>query len=82
MALSKPHVLNVELMENSSDNSEPWNLSNISDDCKELIFEHLDWADLLSLADTNKQLYAAVCRVYKRKYGNAIICLGYPYFRY
>lgn len=52
------------------------NLSNMNDDCKEFIFEHLDWQDLLSIADTNKQLYSAACRVFKRKYGNAKISLG------
>lgn len=72
----------AEQMEISSDNSKAPNLPNINDDCKEHIFEYLDWSDLLTLADTNKQLYTAVCQVFKRKYGNAKICLGFPVFRY
>lgn len=58
--------------------SEPSNLSNINNDCKEFIFDHLEWPDLLAIADTNMQLCTAVCRVFKRKYGNAKICLGLP----
>lgn len=72
------HAEAVQLVQNLSDSTEPLNLSNINDDCKELIFERLDWPHLLNLADTNKQLYTAVCRVFKRKYGNAKICLGFP----
>lgn len=68
----------AQMVENSSVIVEPLNLSNINDDCKHAIFEHLDWLDLLSLADTNKQLYPAVCGVFRRKYGNAKICLGLP----
>lgn len=71
-------AMDVQLVEISSDSTEPMNLSTINDDCKEFIFEHLDWPDLLSCADTNKQLYTAICRVFKRKYGNAKICLGFP----
>lgn len=60
---------------------EALNLTTINDDCKELIFEHLEWIDLTSIADTNKQLYPSVCRVFKRKYGsiNSKIDFGLPY---
>lgn len=49
----------------------PLNLTTINDDCKELIFEHLEWSDLLNIAETNKKLYSAACIVFKRKYGKA-----------
>lgn len=58
---------------------EPLSLTTINNDCKELIFQHLEWEDLLSLADTSKQLYSPVCYIFKRKYGkNAKIELGLP----
>lgn len=48
----------------------PLNLVDIHDDCKELIFEHLEFADLVNIAETSKQLNKAVCAVFKRNYGN------------
>ncbi|XP_031639581.1 uncharacterized protein LOC116351603 [Contarinia nasturtii] len=45
------------------------NLTDINDDCKTLIFKHLEWKDLISVAETSKQLYKAACDVYKQKYG-------------
>lgn len=44
------------------------NLITINNDCKELIFEFLEWPDLISLADTSKELKSSVCRVFRRKY--------------
>lgn len=55
---------------------EPINLLTINNDCKEIIFDHLGWLDLLNIADTSKQLYLAVCHSFKRKYGNAKIDFG------
>lgn len=75
-------TMDVQNEENVLVQSEPSNLSNINNDCKELIFEHLEWLDLLNLADTNKQLNVAVCRVFKRKYSSAKICLGIKLHRY
>lgn len=57
---------------------EPLNLSTIHNDCKQLIFEYLEWSDLVNVADTSKQLYAAVCNVFKRKYGSKKIDFGFP----
>lgn len=61
--------------------SESLDLTTINDDCKQLIFEHLDWIDLISVADTSKQLYTSVCGVFKRKYGgnDARVDFGLPY---
>lgn len=60
---------------------EPLGLATINNDCKELIFEHLEWIDLLSLADTSKQLNLSVCRTFKRKYGgiDSQIDFGLPF---
>lgn len=45
-------------------------ITNINTDCRELIFEHLEFNDLVNIADTSKQFYSTVCLVYKRKYVN------------
>lgn len=57
---------------------EPLKLTTINNDCKELIFDYLEWPDMIKIADSNKQLYTAVCRAFKRKYANAKIDLGFP----
>lgn len=56
--------------------SEPLTLVTINNDCKELIFEHLEVKDLVNIAETNKELKTAVCAVFRRKYGNKIITYG------
>lgn len=61
-----------------AESPEPLNLTTINNDCKELIFERLEWPDLINLADTSKQLLASVCRVFSRKYGKAKIDIGLP----
>lgn len=71
----------AQMVENSLVTAESLDLTNINNDCKEIIFEYLEWLDLLSLADTNKQLYTAVCHVFKRKYGNTKMCIGLPQYR-
>lgn len=65
----------------SSETDESLNLITINEDCKELIFRHLEWIDLINVADTSKQLYASVCRIFNRKYGgsNSRIDFGLPY---
>lgn len=39
-------------MELSPNMSEPLNLTIINDDCKELIFEYLEWQDLIHLNES------------------------------
>lgn len=58
-------------MEMLAEAPESLNLLTIIDDCKELIFEHLGWIDLINVADTSKHLHAAACRVFHRKYGGS-----------
>lgn len=53
------------------------NLTSISNDVKILIFEFLDWLDLISVAETNKTLHTAASDVYKRKYGKGRLYLKY-----
>lgn len=43
-------------------------LNELVDDCKEMVFEHLELADLLNVADTNTQLQPMVHQVFERKY--------------
>lgn len=63
----------------SSEVAEPLNLVTINYDCKEHIFEYLEYPDLISLADTSKQLRVAIVRVFNRKYmKNGRIDFGLP----
>lgn len=55
---------------NASDILKTTNIKNLNSDCLESIFEYLEFNDLLSLADSNKHFYSAICVVYKRKYEN------------
>lgn len=63
---------------NLSISSQPLNLTNIDDDVKILIFESLEWSDLISVAETSKTLHTAACNVYKRKYGRGRLDLHCP----
>lgn len=45
-------------------------ITDLNSDCKEIIFEYLEFYDLLRIADSSKQFYNAVCRVFKRKYSD------------
>lgn len=66
----------------TSDDIQPLKLTTIDEDSKILIFEHLELIDLISLAETSKELYAAVCDVYKRKYGKTEIQITPRCYRY
>lgn len=66
-----------KIVDNKLDTSpEPLILTDVNDYCKIKIFEHLTWSELLSCAETNKQLRVAACVVFKRKYGNARLKLA------
>lgn len=54
----------------------PINLTTLNDDCKQHIFDYLEWSDLVSVADTSKQLRTAVYRTFQGKYRNANIDIG------
>lgn len=51
-------------------------LTTVIEDCKEHIFEYLEWPSLLNLADTSKHLITAACNGFQRKYRNAKIDIG------
>lgn len=57
----------------TSEDLQPLKLTTIDEDSRISIFEYLELIDLISLADTSKELHAAVCDVYKRKYGKVQI---------
>ena len=63
-----------------SGSPEPLKLAAINNDCKEQIFNHLEWTDMINIADTSKQLYTSVCRAFKLKYGKAKIDIGFPIY--
>lgn len=46
-------------METLPEISEPLKLTTINDDCKELIFECLEWRDLINVTETNFTLQFA-----------------------
>lgn len=56
--------------QNPSSIKEKTNITDLNVDCMENIFECLDLNDLLSLSNTSKIFYVAVCRVYKKIYGH------------
>lgn len=58
------------------------NLTTIIDDCKVEIFQYLQWQDLMSIAETNKQLYAAVCLAFRQKYGTGKVYIFQQNYRY
>lgn len=68
-------------MELSPEMSEPLKLTTINNDCVELIFEYLEWRDMITLAETAKMFHTSVCRVFHRKYSNSRIDIGH-YFNY
>lgn len=64
-----------KIVDNLDTVPEPLILTDVNDDCKIKIFEHLIWSDLLSLCETSKQLRVASSDVFKRKYGNTTFWL-------
>lgn len=53
-----------------TDFSERKSITILNTDCLELIFEHLEFNDLLNVADSTKHFYDAACLVYKTKFMN------------
>lgn len=45
------------------------NFTSVNNDCMQLIFEHLEWKDLVNVVETCKSFQDAACEVFKRKYG-------------
>lgn len=60
--------------------SKPEDLTTINNDCKELIFDYLEWSDLINIADSSKTFQTAACTVFKRKYGYGKIEFGSTIF--
>lgn len=60
---------------NSMDITEIPNLTSINDDCKQKIFDYLEYGDLINIAETSKKLHTAVHAAFKRKYGNGKLSL-------
>lgn len=53
------------------------NLTTINDDCKARIFEYLKLSDLISIAETSKELHTSVRDVFKRRYGHGKLVIGH-----
>lgn len=56
------------LVENSAISNDTTKITDLNSDCMEYIFENLNFYDLLSVADSSKQFYGAVCQVFRRNY--------------
>lgn len=52
----------------SQETTERLCFTTINPDCMQLIFEHLEWRDLVNVAETCKIFYTQACIVFKRKY--------------
>lgn len=55
---------------------------DLNTDCLEIIFGHLEFNELLNVADSSKQFYSATCQVYRRKFQNINPIFGlkeYPF---
>lgn len=50
-------------------------LHELIDDCKEIVFEHLELADLLNVADTNTQMQPTVRNTFERNHSNRRIVI-------
>lgn len=50
-------------------------LNDMIDDCKEMVFDHLELVDLLNMADTNTEMQPMVCQVFERKHSNRRIVI-------
>lgn len=55
---------------NASIELEITKITDLNIDCMEKNFNNLEFNDIINLADSNKQFYIALCRIYKKKYVN------------
>lgn len=60
-----------------TENIEILNLTSINYDCKLKIFEYLEYADLINIAETSKKLHTAAHAAFKRKYGQGTLIIDY-----
>lgn len=60
----------IDSFDNAMNITETTKIIALNTDCLELIFEHLEFFDLINISDTNKHFYCAACQVYKRKHQN------------
>lgn len=75
---SSKYLGDAHLLEMLPEAPEPLKLTTINNGCKELIFDYLEWTDMINIADSSKTLYPAVCKSFNRKYRNAKIYFGVP----
>lgn len=61
----------IDLLEqNAKSISQPKKITNLNTDCMEIVFENLEFNDLVNVIDSSKEFYSAACQVYKNKYIN------------
>lgn len=64
------------LQNQDMDIPEPLKLTTINNDCKEIIFDLLEWRDLINVAETSRLFHTSVCHVFRRKYSGTKIAIG------
>lgn len=57
-------------------------ITNLDDDCLDVIFRHLDLNELINVADSSKQFQNSVCRVYRSNYRNVRMLFYKVNFKY
>lgn len=60
----------IVLQQSTTTTTKATGLHDLIDDCKEMIFEHVELADLLNVADTNTQMQPTVCQIFERNHSN------------
>lgn len=63
----------IELVELMPESGAPLSLETLNSDCQQLILDYFKWKDLLNVAETSKNLNAAACLAFKRKYGQRVV---------
>lgn len=68
-------IANEEEIVLQQSTTQPTGLHDLIDDCKEMVFDHLELADLLNVADTNTQMLPTVCQIFERNHSNRRIVI-------
>lgn len=69
--MSSKYLNDIDQLSNSAGHlHETTKFTNLNTDCMELVFNHLELNDLLSVADSSKVFHAPICQVFKKKFLN------------
>lgn len=75
--IKRVDILLFDIFATDSDNPESTNhITDLNEDCLVSIFGHLWLKDLLSVADSSRVFYTAVCQAFQKKYKKSYLCCG------